>query len=48
MIIIGLTVDNTGSRSYPNSVPASAAGFMVYAQAISSDLSNAMAIRFTK
>ena len=48
MIIIGLTVDNTGSRSYPNSVPASAAGFTVYAQAISSDLSNAMAIRFTK
>ena len=47
MFTLGLSLDSRGARSFPNTVPASVVGIVLYAQALSQDLSNAVVVRFS-
>lgn len=47
MLTLGISLDGTGARSFPNTVPAGAVGAVLYAQAVSQDLSNAVLVRFS-
>jgi hypothetical protein len=47
LLVVTLRLDATGATSLATTVPASAAGVTVFAQAIERDLSNAVAVRFS-